>query len=169
MSFSIPKNAPSFSNPQRQLEDRLWAASGSTGKRTGLPRSGVLGGLPDRVGDFMTPNRAALPMYKDKPYAYAPSGRSSRRCRWRRWVGVVMVALLVTLWYVGQYTDRHDKAREKLGEWGLVRNDRGKSTSGKHDWEERRRRVVEAMRLSWGAYERYAWGKWPWYLVVMSC
>ncbi|KAK5663375.1 hypothetical protein OQA88_3803 [Cercophora sp. LCS_1] len=158
MSFSLPKNTPSFSNPQRQLEDRLWASSGSSNRSGGLPRSGVLGGLPDRVGDFMSPSRAALPMYKDKPYAYTPSGRSSRRCRWRRWFGIVVVALLITLWYVGQYTDRHDKARDKLSEWGLVRGDRPKSTSGKHDWEERRRRVVEAMRLSWGAYERYAWG-----------
>jgi len=29
----------------------------------------------------------------------------------------------------------------------------------KVDWLRRRERVVEAMELSWAAYERYAWGK----------
>ncbi|KAK1752396.1 endoplasmic reticulum mannosyl-oligosaccharide 1,2-alpha-mannosidase [Echria macrotheca] len=163
MSFSVPKNVPSFSNPQRQIEDRLWASSGVTAKRSGIGGyrgpggGGVLHDVQGRVGDLFSPNRAALPMYKDKPYAYAPSGRARPIYRRKRVCGLFMVVVLVLVWWTGLFAEHHEKAVIKLGQWGWVNRDSGKA-KGKHDWLERRKRVVEAMELSWGAYERYAWG-----------
>ncbi|KAK1835619.1 putative mannosyl-oligosaccharide-alpha-mannosidase [Podospora conica] len=154
-AFSIPKNVPSFSNPQRQLEDRLWPSSGVTAnKRKG---GGGAGTLQDRVGDFLTPNRAALPMYKDKPYAYAPSGRARPLFRRKRVCGLLFLVVMGMVWWSGLFVEHHEKARSKLGQWGWVKTDVGKAKGGK-DWLKRRERVVEAMQLSWGAYERYAWG-----------
>jgi len=43
----------------------------------------------------------------------------------------------------------------KLNQWGWLAQEEG---GKKVDWLERRERVVEAMELSWDAYERYAWG-----------
>jgi len=159
MSFSVPKNVPSFSNPQRHIEDRLWQASGVTSKRSGpgVRGGGVLGGVQDRVGDLFSPNRAALPMYKDKPYAYAPSGRT-RTYRRRRVCGVFFIVVLILVWWTGKFAEHHDKVKAKVGQWKWAGNDASKA-KGKHDWLERRKRVVEAMELSWGAYERYAWGR----------
>ncbi|KAK4136427.1 glycoside hydrolase family 47 protein [Trichocladium antarcticum] len=84
-SFSIPKNVPSFSNPQRQLEDHVWTAASASSsaarqRSTGGGGGGVLGG----VHDFLSPRGGAgLPMYKDKPYAYPP-GRGGRAHALRR-------------------------------------------------------------------------------------
>ena len=35
MSFTVPKNVPSFGNPQRLAEDQLWASSGVTARSAG--------------------------------------------------------------------------------------------------------------------------------------
>lgn len=129
-TFSIPKNVPSFSNPQRQLEDRLWASSGSV---------------------------SALPMYKDKPYAYAPSARARPVYRKKRVCGFLGLFVLGLVWWTGMFAEHHEKAVIKLGQWGWLNSD--VKARGKADWLKRRERVVEAMELSWGAYERYAWGR----------
>ncbi|KAM7183282.1 putative mannosyl-oligosaccharide-alpha-mannosidase [Naviculisporaceae sp. PSN 640] len=150
MSFSVPKNVPSFTNPQRALEDRLWPSSGVTKHRSGL------GGMQDRVGGFLNPDRGALPMYKDKPYAYPPSGRPRPIFRRKRVLGLLFIVVIVLLWFNGSLDDHQEKAKTKLNQWGWLRND-GKAKS-KADWLKRRERVVEAMELSWDAYERYAWG-----------
>jgi len=159
-TFSIPKNVPSFSNPQRQLEDRLWPSSGVTANKR--KAGGGAGTLQDRVGDFLTPNRAALPMYKDKPYAYAPSGRARPLFRRKRVCGLLLLVVLGVVWWTGLFAEHQEKAKSKakskLGQWGWVGSDVGKAKGGK-DWLKRRERVVEAMQLSWGAYERYAWGE----------
>lgn len=157
MSFTVPKNVPSFSNPQRQIEDRLWSSSGVTAKhRQG---QGVLGGVQGRVEGLFNPNRGALPMYKDKPYAYAPSGRVRPIYRRKRVCGLLGLVVLVMLWWTGMFAEHHEKAVTKLGQWGWVSSDM--KAKGKVDWLKRRERVVEAMELSWGAYERYAWGRLP--------
>ena len=163
-AFSIPKNVPSFTNPQRQLEDRLWPSSGSgSSKRKGGAT------LQNRVGDFLTPNRGSLPMYKDKPYAYAPSGRSRPLLRRKRVCGLFLLVVLGMVWWTGLFAEHKEKAKLKLGQWGWVKTDAGKAKGGK-DWLRRRERVVEAMQLSWGAYERYAWGEFPlWVLKVGVC
>jgi len=152
MSFNIPKNVPSFTDPQRQLEDRLWPASGVTKHRTGL------GGVQDRVGGFLNPDRSGLPMYKDKPYGYPNSGRARPVYRRKRVLLFLLLFVLGLLWYNGSLDDHQETAVNKLGQWGWLRGDTGKGKS-KADWLKRRERVVEAMELSWDAYERYAWGK----------
>ncbi|KAK3329333.1 family 47 glycosyl hydrolase [Apodospora peruviana] len=160
MSFSIPKNVPSFSNPQRQFEDRLWPASGVTARSGGgQQQRSALGGVQDRVGEFLHPNRrgGGLPMYKDKPYAYPPSGRVRPVYRKKRVLGLLTLFVLGLLWYMGSFGEHQEKAVGKLGQWGWLRSDTGKGKS-KADWLKRRERVVEAMELSWDAYERYAWG-----------
>ncbi|KAK0657325.1 glycoside hydrolase [Cercophora newfieldiana] len=157
MSFSIPKNVPSFSNPQRQLEDRLWSSSGVASKRSALNSpSSVLGGVQRSVGDFLGSgsDRAALPMYKDKPYAYAPSGRGRPLIRKKTACGLFVFVLLGLIWWTNMFAAQKETAKGKLDEWGF----RPGKAKSKHDWAERRKRVVEAMELSWGAYERYAWG-----------
>ncbi|KAK4105852.1 glycoside hydrolase family 47 protein [Parathielavia hyrcaniae] len=87
MSFAIPKNVPSFTNPQRQLEDHVWAAaaassSSSSSSRQRTAASSVLNG----VQDFIAPRSgggAGLPMYKDKPYMYPPR-RGGGQSAWSR-------------------------------------------------------------------------------------
>lgn len=156
MSFSIPKNVPSFSNPQRQFEDRVWSSSGVASKRSALNGPGVLGGVQRSMGDLLSPDRAALPMYKDKPYAYSPSGRRSIFRR-KSVCGLFVLVVLSLIWWTNMFAQPRETAKSKLGEWGLMPGE----SKGKHDWGERRKRVVEAMELSWGAYERYAWGESP--------
>ncbi|CAM1506825.1 Fc.00g064660.m01.CDS01 [Cosmosporella sp. VM-42] len=75
MSFSIPKNVPSFQNPQRNLEDRVWG-SGTSG-------------------------RQSLPMYKDKPYAFEPNKPLWRR-KWG--MGVIGLAVVSLLYFMGFFS-----------------------------------------------------------------
>lgn len=161
-SFSIPRHVPSFTDPARQAEDRLWAAA--TRQRAG-PSSGggggggVLGGVQDKVSGFMNPDRRSLPMYKDKPYGYGPGGAGGRPrplLRKKRVLGFLTLLVLGMLWFTGMFDDHHERARAKLGDWGWLSGDT--KVGKKADWSRRRERVVEAMELSWDAYERYAWG-----------
>ncbi|KAK3336476.1 endoplasmic reticulum mannosyl-oligosaccharide 1,2-alpha-mannosidase [Cercophora scortea] len=159
-TFNIPKNVPSFTNPQRLAEDRLWASSGVTarsGQRGGGGgAAGVLGGVQDKVGGFLHPDRSSLPMYKDKPYAYAPSARSRPIYRKKRVLGLLTIFVLCALWLTGRLDDHQATAVRKLNNWGWLSSDTG--ARSKADWLGRRERVREAMELSWDAYERYAWG-----------
>ncbi|KAL2017901.1 hypothetical protein VTK56DRAFT_1557 [Thermocarpiscus australiensis] len=168
MSFTVPKNVPSFSNPQRQLEDRLWAASSSSSssrQRTsggGGGGGGVLGGVQDLLSPTRNTRAAALPMYKDKPYAYPPGrGRPNRPLyRRKRTCGVLLLVVLGLLaWWTGLFAGHtQDRAAAKLSRWGWLGKDGGGRAGSKAGWLRRRERVVEAMELSWDAYERYAWG-----------
>ena len=161
MSFSVPKNVPSFSNPQRLAEDRLWASSGVSSRgRHGTGTAGLLGGVQDRVGGFLDPNRnKSLPMYKDKPYAYPPSKRWRPIYRRKRVLTLFALVVLGLWWYFGALDEHKEKIRAPLRKWNLnwldSKDDKART---KADWLKRRDRVVEAFELSWGAYERYAWG-----------
>lgn len=124
MAFSMPKNVPSFSHPQRALEDRVWGNGQS----------------------------ASLPMYKDKPYAYPPSQRARPFWRRKRVAGAVFLGLVLLYW-LGAFSRDHETSRPSWKGWlkhGAVRD--------AADWSERRESVVDAFKLSWDAYERYAWG-----------
>ncbi|EGO53677.1 mannosyl-oligosaccharide 1,2-alpha-mannosidase [Neurospora tetrasperma FGSC 2508] len=156
-SFSIPRHVPSFTDPARQAEDRLWAAA--TRQRAGpvAGAGGVLGGVQDKVGGFLNPDRRSLPMYKDKPYGYGPGGARPRPLlRKKRVLGLFILVVLGLLWFTGFFDEHHERARAKLGDWGWLSSDT--KARSKADWLKRRERVVEAMELSWDAYERYAWG-----------
>ncbi|ETS86787.1 hypothetical protein PFICI_00615 [Pestalotiopsis fici W106-1] len=135
MSFQLPKNVPSFSNPQRTLEDQSWGS-----------------GTSSSFSRFGNKNQS-LPMYKDKPYAYPPSQRSRALWRRKRAVGVVFF-ILVVLYYFGAFSSGHD-AHTKKPSWSWLKSSEPERQA---DWSQRRERVVEAFELSWDAYHRYAWG-----------
>ena len=170
MSFAVPKNVPSFSNPQRQLEDHLWAASSSSSRQrpsasggAGSTASSVINGVQDLLG--ARGNRAALPMYKDKPYMYPP-GRGGPQAGWRRpayrrkrTCGFLLLVIVGLVWWTGMFAGQQERAVTKLNDWGwLNQEEKAGRGKGKVDWLQRRERVVEAMELSWAAYERHAWG-----------
>jgi mannosyl-oligosaccharide alpha-1,2-mannosidase len=139
MSFAVPKNVPSFSNPNRRVEDHIWRAAGMT----------------SRVGLF--DHRNTLPMYKDKPYSYAASRRL--RPMWRRKRTLLFFGgVVLFLWWFGVFSLGGGEDQRQHGpKWGWASSpESGKS---KADWFDRRERVVEAFQLSWDAYERYAWGQ----------
>jgi len=148
MSFNVPKNVPSFTNPQRQLEDKLWPSSGISSRR----------GVGAKVDGLLHPNRDALPMYKDKPYGYPASQRARPVYRRKRTIGLLFLLVVGFMWYFGALAGHQEMVRGKVGGWGWLQNDKGKAKS-KADWMRRRERVVEAFELSWDAYQRYAWGE----------
>ncbi|KAM0806886.1 putative Family 47 glycosyl hydrolase [Seiridium cardinale] len=135
-SFQLPKNVPSFSNPQRALEDQAWGASATSS-------------LTSRFGA----KSQSLPMYKDKPYSYPPSQRSRAIWRRKRAVGVVFLVISLLYWF-GAFSSNHDTAAQRPA-WSWLK---GAENEIKVDWSNRRERVVEAFELSWDAYHRYAWG-----------
>jgi len=129
MSFSVPKNVPSFSAPQRELENRVWGASGVT-SRSGNSHSssGVMNDMQARVGDFFERSRDDLPMYKDKPYSYASSRRQQPVWKRKRNIGIAALVVLLVFYFTGVFggdSEGEDKPKET--------------------W-------------SWDAYDRYAWG-----------
>lgn len=155
-TFSIPKNVPSFTDPQRNLENKAWAASGMTARSSAANTSrGVISDMQDRVGNLFGENRD-LPMYKDKPYSYAASRRPQHLYkRWRVVLAAIAFVLFVLyfLGFFGSSDGAKDKSTDKWT-W-LQRPEKGQKSI---DWLDRRERVKEAFTLSWDAYERYAWG-----------
>lgn len=158
MSFSVPRNIPSFSDPQRELENRVWGSSGVTA-RTVSHSNGVMGGMQDRVGNFFEKSRGDLPMYKDKPYSYAASRR--RQPFWKRkrnMGGLAALFCLIILYYRGVFSSSPDVSEidgKTKNNWRWLK---GAEKAGKVDWMDRREKVKEAFTLSWDSYERYAWG-----------
>ncbi|KFX89967.1 hypothetical protein V495_06878 [Pseudogymnoascus sp. VKM F-4514 (FW-929)] len=157
-SFSIPKNVPSFTDPQRELENRAWGSSGVTARSSAAASSS---GMQDRLGSYFERNKdyfdkgRQLPLYKDKPYS------SSRRRRplWKYKRAFALIGLFIMfvlylfgVWGGDEGDKRKVKSKGKEG-WGWLQG-----TDKKADWPERQQRVVEAFTLSWDAYERYAWG-----------
>ncbi|OTB01505.1 glycoside hydrolase family 47 protein [Hypoxylon sp. CI-4A] len=159
MSFSVPKNVPSFSNPQRMMEDRVWGNSAAVTARGGKAshankNAGILGGVQDKVGSLFD-DRNTLPMYKDKPYAYPPSQRN--RPIWRRKRTLAFLLLLgLLLYYFGASGSHRDTDVSSKPLWPWLKTDSEAKKNA--DWSKRRERVVEAFTLSWDAYDRYAWG-----------
>jgi mannosyl-oligosaccharide alpha-1,2-mannosidase len=166
MSFGVPRNVPPFTNPQRQNEDRLWAAA-TASSRQRATGGGVLGG----VQSLFSPHHhgrasaTALPMYKDKPYMYPPGGAGGWRrplYRRKRACGLLLLVVVAALvWWTGLFAEHQERAVTRLNQWGWLRQEEREGADGggrRKDWLKRRQRVVEAMELSWDAYERYAWG-----------
>lgn len=155
-SFSIPQNVPSFTNPQRELENRAWASSGVTA-RSANASSGVLSGMQGR---FFEKNRD-LPMYKDKPYSYASSRRQRPVWKRKRVIGVVISFVMMVLYFLGLFGNDATATKEAKKSWNWLQRP---ESSSKVDWLDRRERVKEAFILSWDAYDRYAWGMFEWAL-----
>ncbi|KAJ2905119.1 glycoside hydrolase family 47 protein [Zalerion maritima] len=142
MAFSVPKNVPSFGNPQRKLEDQIW---GSTPGRDG----GLVGSVQDRFFD-----RQGLPMYKDKPYAYQPSRRARPIYRRKRVLGLFILISIGLLYFFGAFGGK-GRRLDRAQNWSWLKSDTIESVA---DWDDRRQKVVDTFTLSWDAYERYAWG-----------
>ncbi|KAI9839602.1 MAG: hypothetical protein M1819_002228 [Sarea resinae] len=153
MSFSIPHNVPSFSNPQRRLEDGVW---GSSGRVQGQRNADTTNGLGDKLGGFF--DRRELPMYKDKPYSQAASRRGSYWFRRKRVMVGGLLFLFGIVYWLGLFPSSsskpgHGSGARKSG-WNWLK----KAEPAAIDWEGRREQVKQAFKLSWDAYERYAWG-----------
>ncbi|KAI1758913.1 glycoside hydrolase family 47 protein [Hypoxylon sp. FL1150] len=154
MSFSVPKNVPSFSNPQRLVEDHAWGSTAVARGGKASKNAGILGGVQDRVGGLFD-DKNTLPMYKDKPYAYPASQRARPIWRRKRAIGFALLLLLL-LYYFGAFGRHRDAIATSVPMWAWLT---ASSESGKTaDWLKRREHVVEAFTLSWDSYERYAWG-----------
>lgn len=151
MSFSVPRNVPSFDNPQRSLENGYWGSSGRSRIHNGHARNGI-GAKLDEFFD-----KRQLPMYKDKPYSYAASGKRRAWFRRKRGLATVLLCILGLLYWFGIFSSaaRIDVAK-KVGtnSWAWL----NKSGSVGVDWNDRRERVKDAFKLSWDGYEKYAWG-----------
>lgn len=155
-TFSIPKNVPSFTDPQRNLENKAWAASGMTARSSAANTGGgVISGMQDRVGNIFGENRD-LPMYKDKPYSYASSRRALPFYKRRRILLGTIAFVFCALYLLGFFGSGDESKAKSKDKWTwLQRPEKGQK---KIDWLDRRERVKEAFILSWDAYERYAWG-----------
>ncbi|KAI2625137.1 family 47 glycosyl hydrolase [Xylaria nigripes] len=149
MSFTIPRHTPSFNNPQRVIEDHIWGSTAvARGPSSRAGAGGILSGVQGRLFD----DRNALPMYKDKPYAYPPSHRHRALWRQKRFLGFLLVVVSL-LYYFGAFQKHHDTVVPSWT-WLTSSSEPGKPV----DWLSRRQRVVEAFTLSFDAYSRYAWG-----------
>jgi endoplasmic reticulum Man9GlcNAc2 1,2-alpha-mannosidase len=153
-SFSVPKNVPSFTNPQRELENRVWGASGVTVRSAALHQNGGLGGVQERLGSLFDKNQD-LPMYKDKPFSYISSRRRKPFWQRKRLLALVGLFIMFGLYMMGVIGEENAKKRAKYS-WNWLQ--RPEESARKIDWLSRRERVVEAFKLSWDAYDRYAWG-----------
>ncbi|PBP27219.1 glycosyl hydrolase family 47 [Diplocarpon rosae] len=157
MSFSIPKNIPSFTDPQRESENRVWGTSGVTARTAAHSNGGVMSGMQDRVGGFFDKTRGDLPMYKDKPYSYASSRR--QRPAWKRKgaMGTIGLLVLTVLYLLGFFSSADEDSVKTRDRWSWLQ--KPEKAGAKVDWMDRREKVKDAFTLSWDAYERYAWGK----------
>jgi hypothetical protein len=156
-TFSIPKNASSFANPQRELENRAWGASGVTARSAAAQSTGgVLGGMQDKIEDFFDSSRKDLPMYKDKPYSYTSSRRHQPIWRKKRALGVGGLLVLALLYFLGFFGGNAKTTKSAKDTWKWMQ--RPEKSGSKVDWLDRRERVVEAFTLSWDSYARYGWG-----------
>jgi hypothetical protein len=156
-TFSVPKNVPSFTNPQRELENRAWGASGVTARSAASQSTGgVLGGMQDRVGDFFDSSRRDLPMYKDKPYSYAASRRHQPIWKRKRLLTVGGIFVLAVMYFLGFFASDARATKSAKDTWKWMQ--RPEKSGSKIDWLDRRERVVEAFTLSWDSYARYGWG-----------
>ncbi|TVY57098.1 Mannosyl-oligosaccharide 1,2-alpha-mannosidase [Lachnellula cervina] len=155
-SFSIPKNVPSFTDPQRELENRAWGASGVTARTNAHSNGGVISDMQDRVGGFFDKTRGDLPMYKDKPYSYAASRRQRPVWRRKRTFGIAGLFVFVLFYFLGYFGTHAEASKKAKSTWSWLQ---GPEKNAKQvDWLDRRERVKEAFILSWDSYERYAWG-----------
>lgn len=166
-TFAVPQNLPIFTNPQRELENRVWGSSGTTHARGngnaqridyryGSDKS-LMGGLQTQgTGFFETAGKNYLPMYKDKPYSYAASRRRKSIWKDKRVLGLGAMLFILILWLLGFLGGYNGPS-----EMGTIpsKSTKGGEGKGAPSWQEKQESVKDAFKLSWDAYERYAWGR----------
>ncbi|OCK77242.1 glycoside hydrolase family 47 protein [Lepidopterella palustris CBS 459.81] len=149
MSFAVPRNVPSFTDPQRRYEDNAWGSSG----RSRFAENGHghgNGGVAEKIGGIFG-DKKVLPMYKDKPYNYGASMRRRRWFKMKRVIGPLLVLVFGLFYWVGWSPS--GKSKGAKGSWVMF-----SETEENYDWDERREAVKDAFKLSWDAYEKHAWG-----------
>ena len=149
MSFSLPKNVPSFESSQRSYENVYWGNSGKT------HQNGNTGNrIGNTIGAYFENND--LPMYKDKPYSYGTSRRKAPILRRKKvWFGVILF-LFGCLAYMEMFSPFMELRNQNSGLWKWFTKPEKSPPSV--DWDVRRERVKDAFKLSWDGYERHAWG-----------
>ncbi|KAL1643540.1 mannosyl-oligosaccharide alpha-1,2-mannosidase [Diplodia intermedia] len=175
MAFAVPRNVPAFDGPQRRIEDAAWASSGrsrfppspaadnngglASGSSSSSAAAAAAAAVPqtmtDRLGGMFGDGKE-LPMYKDKPYNY---GGSARRGWFRRRRSLVfgVFAFFLFLYWFGLFSGSEEN--KGAGSTGFLSGMMsGKPSAAIVDWDDRRDRVRDAFKLSWDAYEKYAWG-----------
>ncbi|MBE7180852.1 MAG: glycoside hydrolase family 47 protein, partial [Terriglobus roseus] len=157
MSFTVPRNVPDFQDPKRGGEDRAWGASGSGAGAAGTGAGGARSRLVGQVFGNGAEGKG-LPMYKDKPYNYAPSGKRGAWWLKRRTWTLVGLAVIAWLWWNGLLFSGPGRPDEQAGTKPSEGKSKGTKKGGKVDWDERREAVRDAFKLSWAAYEEHAWG-----------
>ncbi|KAI9818142.1 MAG: mannosyl-oligosaccharide alpha-1,2-mannosidase [Pycnora praestabilis] len=151
MSFSLPNNVPSFTNPQRRFEDGTWGSSGRVHQRNADTGNSV----GDKIGGYF--DKRELPMYKDKPYSYS-APRKQSIFQMKRFYGGLILLLIGLLYWTGFLSRSTTIPKEFEGSGKGVWSWLQKPEPVVVDWLERRERVKEAFILSWDGYERNAWG-----------
>lgn len=153
MSYNIAANGPSFSNAQSADHDSYWRPSNRQHLLDGRTSSTTIGA---RINDFFSDGQR-LPMYKDKPH-YQPRRRRSLWTR-KRVLGSVSFLTLGCLWWIGllpvaQFRTSDNKTTGADG-WSWLNSGR---YGDSRIWDDRKEKVVEAFKISWDGYEKYAWG-----------
>ena len=142
---------------QRHLPE-MWQSSKPNGTN---PNSTVSEKFSGMLG---ADRKAALPMYKDKPYAYPGGRRGGPWWRRKRTLGLVLAGLAGMSWWFGILSPlamvtggsgpETKSGKSKSSGWGLL----GKSSS--KVWDGRAEKVREAFRVSFKDYEKHGWGMW---------
>lgn len=134
---------------QRAHEDSYWKT------QNGHSHDGN-GGLGSKLNGYGFGDKRELPMYKDKPYNYAGSKRTTPfYLRWRIASGAILT-LLALAYFFGVFSSWTVKPKSRSvgkSSWNWLG---GQEVAV--DWDERREKVKEAFILSWDGYEKYAWG-----------
>ena len=139
----------------------------TTSSRPGR-RATLVGDKINDFGNMITGGEkdAELPMYKDKPYNYAPSQRRKPIYRRPRTFAVIAVVLLVIFYFSGgSSTIPPPPIPENVREaWKATQlskpfdNFLKDSKLPTTNWNDRRDRVRDAFKISWAAYEKHGWG-----------
>lgn len=107
-------------------------------------------------------DKRQLPMYKDKPYKYAASGRIRRWYQRRRVLVGVILGLLALAYWFGAFSSSSGGGHQDIKSQGAMSAwdwpPPIMHTVPKVDWNDRREQVKAAFVLSWEGYEKYAWG-----------
>ncbi|KAK8197589.1 family 47 glycosyl hydrolase [Phyllosticta capitalensis] len=170
MSFTVPRNVPNFEQPQRTYEDAVWASSGrsrfgaannegaTTSATGGAYAAAAAAGssVSDSIGGMLGKGKE-LPMYKDKPYNYAASGRPGWFRRKRAWI-ILAFGVFTMMYWLGIFSSSEGSRSDVKTGQSVLTNMLSSKPSTAVDWSERRERVRDAFKISWEAYEKYAWG-----------
>ena len=116
--------------------------------------------VADKINNIISSHdQGGLPMYKDKPYNYASSGRKRPFYQQKRLMLALLGVLTWILYFVGAFScgsggGSDERTRSSKGVAGWF-----SGGSRKVDiWGQRREKVRDAFKISWKAYEENAWG-----------